>query len=140
MFFTVGAECRVTVEHPVRWPDFRAYVSSDSSNPNDCMWSLPTTFSVPEPMMVETLCNFVLDRHHSVLVGHVQCITLGHNFSHPSVKHPVWGTDMVVNFLRRQNGFPLVISSAPVSETDILMAYSAEPNCQSAKANCQPSH
>jgi hypothetical protein len=83
--------------------------------------------AVPEAMTVQTLCNFVLDRHHSVLVGDVQCITLGHNFSHASVRHSVWGSDVIINFLKCEPGFPFVVSSAPVSVAHILHRSSVTP-------------
>jgi hypothetical protein len=49
--------------------------------------------------------NFVLDRGHVLTIEDTECVTLGHKFEGPVVSHPYFGTDRVVDDLRRMRGW-----------------------------------
>eukprot|EP01083_Nonionella_stella_P175145 609049_1 len=89
-------ECYVTPEHPIRM-----------SGSNE--WIVPYEVVGCMEMYVDQINNFVLKSEHHVIVDNVECITLGHGFEDPVVKHPVWGTEVVSRFLESFPSFPDVV-------------------------------
>lgn len=49
--------------------------------------------------------NLVLGAHHVVVVGGVECVTLGHGLEAPGAQHPYLGTHRVVDDLKRCAGW-----------------------------------
>ena len=46
----------------------------------------------------------VLSRGHVITVNGVACITLGHGFQHPKLRHPRFGTERVIKDLQQDPG------------------------------------
>eukprot|EP01083_Nonionella_stella_P149688 475781_1 len=89
-------ECCITPEHPIR------NIGSDE-------WQMPYDMVQSVEMYVDQVNNFVLESGHCVIVDDVECITLGHMLSDPIVKHPVWGTQVVCDFLKSFPSHPDVV-------------------------------
>jgi len=49
--------------------------------------------------------NFVLEDSHIVLVDDVACVTLGHNFDMPVVRHDFYGTNKIIQYLKTHPGW-----------------------------------
>ena len=49
----------------------------------------------------EEIYNFALDQGHTVLVNNIECVTLGHGFKDDVVRHSYYGTQRVIEDLRR---------------------------------------
>jgi hypothetical protein len=57
--------------------------------------------SAPTEISCEEVYNFALDQGHTVLVNNVECVTLGHGFQDDIVRHTYYGTQRVIEDLRR---------------------------------------
>lgn len=57
--------------------------------------------SAPTEITCEEVYNFALDQGHTVLVNNVECVTLGHNFRDDIVRHRYYGSQRVIEDLRR---------------------------------------
>ncbi len=70
-------------------------------------WAFPC--NVPGATVARAACgavyNFVLDKGHEVTVEDTVCVTLGHGLVGPVVSHAYFGTDRVVDDLRRMRGW-----------------------------------
>ena len=60
-----------------------------------------TLASAPIEISCEEVYNFALDQGHTVLVNNVECVTLGHGFQDDIVRHSYYGTQRVIEDLRR---------------------------------------
>eukprot|EP01083_Nonionella_stella_P017440 48799_1 len=88
--------CYVTPEHPIR-------------KVGTAEWKIPLKEFGCTDMYVDVVNNFVLESEHHVVVDHVECITLAHMFEDPVVKHKIWGTQVVCNFLQCFPSYPDVV-------------------------------
>lgn len=87
--------CRVgdlylTPWHPVRWHG---------------RWCYPHDLAPPQPMALTHVYNLVLDTHHIVTANGVDVICLGHGYQESVLAHDFWGTDRVVEKLKRHSGW-----------------------------------
>jgi hypothetical protein len=57
--------------------------------------------SAPTEISCEEVYNFALDQGHTVFVNDVECVTLGHGFKDDVVRHAYYGTERVIEDLRR---------------------------------------
>eukprot|EP01083_Nonionella_stella_P089168 248773_1 len=89
-------QCCITQEHPIR------NIGSDE-------WMMPYDVVESVEMYVDQVNNFILESGHCVIVDDVECVTLGHMLSDPAVKHPVWGTQVVCEFLKSFPTYPDVV-------------------------------
>lgn len=98
----VSDECMVTPDHPVR------------RYPGDG-WIAPKRIVPILSRHVDVLCNFVLEEDasstsgHAVLVDGVECVTLGHLSTDPSIEHPLWGRRGIRRYLKESAGYPRVV-------------------------------
>jgi hypothetical protein len=60
-----------------------------------------TLVSAPTEISCEEVYNFALDQGHTMLVNDVECVTLGHGFQDDIVRHSYYGTQRVIEDLRR---------------------------------------
>eukprot|EP00049_Salpingoeca_infusionum_P014640 m.276856 g.276856 ORF g.276856 m.276856 type:complete len:766 (+) comp15715_c0_seq1:118-2415(+) len=68
----------------------------------DGEWRFPATLCPPTTLACDAVYDFVLESGHSMVIGGVSCITLGHNnTSSTVVAHPFFGTDAVVHALEQ---------------------------------------
>lgn len=51
--------------------------------------------------------NFLLDSCHSMLINGVICSTLGHGFKGINVEHPYFGTNKIVEDIKKLKGWEL---------------------------------
>lgn len=91
----LGRSLVITPYHPVR------------TRPDD-EWRFPV--DVDEITLVDVdaclVANLLLDAHHVVAVGGVECVTLAHGLDdNDVVKHPYYGTSRVVDDLKRLDGW-----------------------------------
>jgi hypothetical protein len=52
-----------------------------------------------------TVYNFVLDSVHLITINNIVACTFGHNISGPVIGHKFYGTDAVINDLKKMNGW-----------------------------------
>jgi hypothetical protein len=81
----------VTPWHPIR---------NEQNN-----WVFPAKLAEANKMRCEFLYNFVLDSAHVMLINGVECVTMGHSFNGPICAHSYFGSDLVLNDLKRMNGW-----------------------------------
>jgi hypothetical protein len=55
--------------------------------------------------LIDTVYNLVLDSGHVVDVEGYECVTLGHGFQAPVVKHEFFGAEAVINDLKKLSGW-----------------------------------
>jgi hypothetical protein len=89
---TLPGGLRMTPFHPVR---------------KDDAWHFPLDLAVPHR---DTRCDFVYNfvlrgETHAMVVNGVECVTLGHGMEGDVVGHPYFGTQCVVDDLRKMCGF-----------------------------------
>ncbi len=51
------------------------------------------------------VCTLVLDKNHVMNIEGIKCVTLGHGFKDPVLKHDYYGTFKVVENLKEMNGW-----------------------------------
>ena len=69
-------------------------------------WRFPSMLGTQFVRDAAFVYNFVLaPGAASVRVDGVECATLGHGLEGPVIGHPYWGTEAVINDLRRQPGW-----------------------------------
>jgi hypothetical protein len=54
---------------------------------------------------IESIFSFVLEKDHIMMINDVECVTLGHGFQGECVSHPFFGTERVINELKKINGW-----------------------------------
>ena len=57
--------------------------------------------SSPSDIDCDAVFNFALDQGHTVLVNNVECVTLGHGFQDDIVRHSYYGSERVIEDLRK---------------------------------------
>jgi len=68
-------------------------------------WRFPHILGRRVARRCGSVFNLVLASEHVAIVGGVPCATLGHGLRGPVVGHPFWGTNAVIELLRRQPGW-----------------------------------
>jgi len=82
---------RITPWHPVR-------VASE--------WQFPANLAEAEVEPCGAVYSFVVEAGHSMMIGGVECITLGHGIEHdPVASHPFFGTGKVLAQLTQMEGW-----------------------------------
>jgi hypothetical protein len=82
----IGEDCYVTPYHPIFWGD---------------KWRFPKNAIGVQYYLVSSVFNFALDgKDHTVIIGRIPCITLGHNITDdPVLEHTYFGTQAVIKDL-----------------------------------------
>eukprot|EP01084_Bolivina_argentea_P133365 235355_1 len=96
-------KCLVTPEHPIR-------------KIGNKEWIIPELIQCVEVMYVEQVNNFILELGHNVVVDNVECITLAHNLEDETVKHPIWGSDVISRFLESFSSYPNVVIDGSLND------------------------
>jgi hypothetical protein len=68
-------------------------------------WVFPADLVPLQDRLIDTVYNLVLDSGHVVDVEGYECVTLGHGFQAPVVKHEFFGTEAVINDLKKLPGW-----------------------------------
>jgi hypothetical protein len=56
--------------------------------------------------------NFILDKHHIVIVNGYECITLGHDLTDPELQDPYWGTEAITKDFLANPEWPYITQSS----------------------------
>jgi hypothetical protein len=70
-------------------------------------WQFPTAIMPYTSRLIQTVYNLVLDSGHIVDIEGVQCVTLGHGLKGAVVEHEFFGTEAVIECLKKQPGWDL---------------------------------
>lgn len=68
-------------------------------------WVFPADLVPLQDRLIDTVYNLVLDSGHVVDVEGYECVTLGHCFQDPGVKHDFFGTQAVISDLKKLPGW-----------------------------------
>jgi hypothetical protein len=68
-------------------------------------WIFPADLVPLQDRLIDTVYNLVLDSGHVVDVEGYECVTLGHGFQAPGVKHDFFGTHAVIDDLKKLPGW-----------------------------------
>jgi hypothetical protein len=71
----------------------------------DGTWRFPADIVGYSDRIMPTVYNLVLDSGHIVYAEGVEACTLGHGFTEPVVAHPFFGTERVIEDLRKLPGW-----------------------------------
>ena len=88
---------------------------------NDEDWFLPGEVFSTYNLSSTSMITLVLENNHVMIVNGIKCITLGHNFEHPKLKHPYYGTNKVIENLI--TNFPDEFYNGKISVKDVDMEY-----------------
>lgn len=69
------------------------------------LWQFPASLYFYTERMLQTVYNLVLDNGHIVNVEGFDCITLGHGFTEPVAAHDFFGTQRVIDDLKKLPGW-----------------------------------
>jgi hypothetical protein len=94
----------ITPYHPVRDPSAAPAVCQAGADTGG--WAFPTDLGVVTKVCgIEWVYTFVLGSGHTVLINGVECVTLGHGLTADVVRHPYFGSSLVVSDLRSCAGW-----------------------------------
>lgn len=84
------------------------------------VWKFPQDLGNVIVYDTPSVYNFVLDKLHIMTINNVECVTLGHGFQEPVVKHPFFGTEKVIEDFKMKysNGWNkglILLNSASIS-------------------------
>jgi hypothetical protein len=68
-------------------------------------WKFPAELAPYTSRPVKVVYNLVLPAIHIVYAEGYQCCTLGHGYTGPVIEHPFFGTDRVIQSLRKIAGW-----------------------------------
>ena len=70
-------------------------------------WVFPANIKAPLIKQCDSMITLVLDENHIGFINDYQCIMLGHGFTNSVLKHPFYGTQKVINELKKNPGYQL---------------------------------
>jgi hypothetical protein len=73
----------------------------------DGAWIFPSDISPVEHVPLKTVYNVLLDEGHILDVEETLCVTLAHNFKESVVEHEFFGTDRIVENLKKAAGWDI---------------------------------
>jgi len=68
-------------------------------------WKFPAEVGIPEMAECPAVYSFLLESEHVMIINNIPCVTLGHGFSGPVVEHSYFGTQKVVEDLKKLVGW-----------------------------------
>ena len=80
-------------------------------------WVFPADIKNPIIRSCESIITLVLDSHHVGFINGHQCIMLGHGFTDGVLQHPYYGTERVINDLKKNYGWET--GKVVVYDTDV---------------------
>merc|ERR1711939_315619 len=103
---TAADSLLVTPWHPVRVPTRRDGAAEGVSSQSQWQWQFPASLGpTVEHVDCDAIYSFVLEGGHTMVIGGVECVTLGHNFSGEVVGHPYFGSTAVLKDLAQTSGW-----------------------------------
>ena len=97
----------ITAWHPVRVP-VRADSAKDDSETereSERQWRFPCSIAPTVESDCDAIYSFVLEGGHTMVIGGVECVTLGHNFTGEVVGHEYFGSNAVLDDLAQTHGW-----------------------------------
>jgi hypothetical protein len=85
-FVTISGKLRITPWHPIK---------------QDNNWVFPSNVAATNNYYCNEVYNLVLSNGHTVFVDDVECITLGHGFTGEVIGHDYFGTQRVVDDIKK---------------------------------------
>ena len=82
----------ITPWHPIK-------MNSESS------WAFPIHINASVIMPCPYVYSLILDKGHIVTINNVQCITLGHNYKDDIIRHRYFGSQKIINDLKKMPGW-----------------------------------
>lgn len=67
-------------------------------------WKFPAQLASYTSRLIDVVYNFVLDKDHIVIVGGIECCTLGHGFKGPVIEHAYFGESVVMDIREKAGG------------------------------------
>eukprot|EP00005_Dracoamoeba_jomungandri_P008445 CAMPEP_0174262642 /NCGR_PEP_ID=MMETSP0439-20130205/14309_1 /TAXON_ID=0 /ORGANISM="Stereomyxa ramosa, Strain Chinc5" /LENGTH=592 /DNA_ID=CAMNT_0015347469 /DNA_START=183 /DNA_END=1961 /DNA_ORIENTATION=+ len=68
-------------------------------------WCFPSELQKPSVVPCPAVYSFVLKDQHVMSINGVFCVSLGHSFSEPKVKHDYFGSPLVISHLKAMRGW-----------------------------------
>lgn len=68
-------------------------------------WVYPRSISEPETIACPHFYNLIVDRVHIAQLNGIEVILLGHNYTHGILKHEYYGSQRVIEDLKKVKGF-----------------------------------
>jgi len=68
-------------------------------------WEFPLNLSLSEEISCDYIYNLVVDKEHVVIINGIRCVTLGHDYKDDVVAHPYFGSENVLNDLKKMRGW-----------------------------------
>lgn len=96
----------VTPFHPIR------FVNNLDRNAEEGEWMFPCRIPKKHPSYsnvreyeCDYIYNFVLDKYHIINVNGLDIITMGHSYTNGILKHPFFGSQKIIEVLKRFSGY-----------------------------------
>ena len=64
-------------------------------------WTFPNDIKSPEITKCNSIITLLLDKNHIGFINGYQCIMLGHNYNNSILKHDYYGTNKIVNDMKK---------------------------------------
>jgi len=68
-------------------------------------WRFPSELAATEKINCDSVYNIVLDSVHTMMINGIEVVTLAHGFKEEVVVHEYFGTNKVIEDLKRLGGF-----------------------------------
>ena len=68
-------------------------------------WEFPLYLAACKTISCDYVYNLVVDREHVVIINGIKCVTLGHGYNQEVVNHPYFGSERVLNDLKKMKGW-----------------------------------
>jgi hypothetical protein len=84
------------------------------------VWTFPQNVNPARIKQCEAVYSFILDKIHVMIIEDYEVITLGHNYDQSILSHSYWGTNAVIDDLKKKDGFDngLVVLKAGTMKID----------------------
>ena len=83
-------------------------------------WVFPADIGMLQDVPLDAYYNFVLESGHTAIIDGITVCTLGHGFEGPVISHPYFGTQAVIEDLKKcdgwENGFVVLDPSTVVRD------------------------
>jgi hypothetical protein len=70
-------------------------------------WKFPINLKNPVMKSCNSIISLVLDNNHIAIINDVECITLGHGFTYGVLNHKYFGTNLVIDDMKKLLGWEL---------------------------------
>lgn len=68
-------------------------------------WAFPESLGEVKERPCDAVYSFVLDAGHIMIINGIECVTLGHNFQEEVVRHAYFGSQRIIEDLKKMRGW-----------------------------------